>query len=229
MAILTCKACGTLQSPGTKICVHCKTPLPEVKKSKAVQPVKSKNRISVKSTCSNCGTAYPAKIGKCPNCGSSVKMGKRRKNYILKGGLIIAGIGISLSMIFEEDISPATSITSNAPASATVAAEAQPEPELSDEDCKKDTACWGKRHLTSAQTPCQRAIERQARYDFEWTDGWLGTRFMYASYEEDTAHIIVYSGDSLRLQNGFGAWSNYSYACEFDTRTKQVLDVVVYQ
>lgn len=89
------------------------------------------------------------------------------------------------------------------------------------------TESWAKiaeDNYVDAAYGCKKRIERLAQYDFEWTDGWLGAKFSHHVQGDKPGHII-YMGDAIKLQNGFGAWQQYLYSCEFNTRTKTVVDV----
>ena len=48
---------------------------------------------------------------------------------------------------------------------------------LADVACRADLQCWGDKHSLRATRPCQLAIEELALYDYEWTDGWLESKF----------------------------------------------------
>lgn len=67
---------------------------------------------------------------------------------------------------------------------------------------------------TEAITACEWLIERHARYDYEWT-AWLD-RFPQRGRE---GSVIVLAGNEVKFQNGFGAWQQMSYRCDYDTRT----------
>lgn len=74
---------------------------------------------------------------------------------------------------------------------------------------------------------CPPIIERMAKYDFEWTEGILGFKFRPRHLKSDKPNTRVFVGDSLKLQNGFGAWQNVIYYCEIHMPTKQITDVIV--
>ena len=80
------------------------------------------------------------------------------------------------------------------------------------------------KHLAEANTYCANRVERLGKYDFEWTDGWLELKFSRYLPSENPG-VIIYMGDKIKFQNGFGAWQPHIYVCEFDTRTNTVLDV----
>lgn len=80
------------------------------------------------------------------------------------------------------------------------------------------------KHLAEANTYCANRVERLAKYDFEWTDGWLELKFLRYLPSEKPG-VIIYMGDKIKFQNGFGAWQPYIYLCEFNTKTNTVMDV----
>jgi len=86
--------------------------------------------------------------------------------------------------------------------------------------CRDDLKCWGEKHALYATTRCRPAIERLAKYDFEWTDdSWLETKFSrYRRGTLDKANV-TYIGDKIKFQNGFGAWQHHIYTCEYDPIT----------
>ncbi len=86
----------------------------------------------------------------------------------------------------------------------------------------------GERHLITASIECDGAIERFAKYDVEWTDGLLESKFSRAIWSDKEAGHVKYVGDKIKFQNGFGAWQNHIYTCYLDTNTRQVLNVEVF-
>lgn len=95
------------------------------------------------------------------------------------------------------------------------------------EECRADFTCWGRDRRIEAEIQCKRPIERQARYDHEWTDGWTEPMFSRFRWKDEEAGVMTYYGDRLRLQNGFGAWANVVYSCDFDTERNVALSVSV--
>jgi len=93
--------------------------------------------------------------------------------------------------------------------------------------CRLDVNCWADKFSAEATIACGDMIERAAKYDFEWTNGWLTPRFPKHGWKDQEAGVIIYAGDEIKLQNGFGAWARYTYGCEFDTRSLQAINVVV--
>ena len=82
--------------------------------------------------------------------------------------------------------------------------------------CRRDLQCWGDRHAVSATLACEPLIESMAKYTYEWTDGWLESKFPRFAWKDRKAGALIYMGDKIRFQNVFGAWQNMNYKCEFD-------------
>lgn len=98
-----------------------------------------------------------------------------------------------------------------------------------DEECAKDTMCLAKLKRFDAEERCSSRIEQQAKYDFKWTDGIFGRKFPSYFIADPTLKHAMFEGDSLKLQNGFGAWSNYVYRCNYDLINDRVIKVILYQ
>ncbi len=93
--------------------------------------------------------------------------------------------------------------------------------------CKSDLNCWGEKANIVAMFSCPRLIERMAKYDYEWTDGFLDVKFSHYRWKDIENGIVTVIGDKIKFQNGFGAWSPMIYQCDVDPVTKTVLDVRV--
>lgn len=91
--------------------------------------------------------------------------------------------------------------------------------------CKKDLQCWGQKNANAAAVACDGKIEKLAKYDFEWTDGFFEPKFSRSRWRNKDRLIITYIGDKIKLQNGFGAWQRYTYECDYDTERDLVLKV----
>ena len=64
---------------------------------------------------------------------------------------------------------------------------------------------------------CERAVEGLAKWDYQWTGGWLKDRFPVV---ETSGENLILAGDSIKMQNGFGAWRRVEYACMFNVVSK---------
>ena len=75
----------------------------------------------------------------------------------------------------------------------------------------------GADHITSAGLYCKTHIENLAKYTHKWTDGWLVLKFSQFEWKDKAKSIVRYYGDKILFQNGFGAWVNHVYWCDYDT------------
>jgi len=91
--------------------------------------------------------------------------------------------------------------------------------------CEMDLSCWAEKHLVAASVKAPQLIERFAKYDFKWTDGILTPKFSHFRWKNMEKGIITYIGDQIQFQNGFGAWQNCVYECDYDPRTESILDI----
>ena len=87
-------------------------------------------------------------------------------------------------------------------------------------DCSKDLQCWAQKNEIDAIVACKPAIERLAKYDYEWTDGITSPIFAKLSWGDKARGEIVYIGDEIKFQNGFGNFLKHKYACKFDPTSK---------
>jgi len=91
--------------------------------------------------------------------------------------------------------------------------------------CRQDAECWAKEHIVTANAQCGYAIEQLAQYQSKWTNGWSERKFHHYIWKDQDRGIIIYGGDRIQFQNGFGAWQPHRYVCEFDTLKNQLIDV----
>ena len=96
------------------------------------------------------------------------------------------------------------------------------------EACRLNGQCWGEEHRIDAELACAPVVERQARYNHDWTDGWEGSKFTTWHWSGDSADgIIQYRGNKVRFQNAFGVWVPMVYGCYYNTETESVVGVMV--
>lgn len=91
--------------------------------------------------------------------------------------------------------------------------------------CRINLSCWGDKHRIAVSVYCVDYIERLAKYDHEWTDGWLELKFSRFVWDDRQMGSLTYIGDQIKFQNGFGAWIPHTYYCSFDPFKQQVLEV----
>ncbi|KAB2919919.1 MAG: hypothetical protein F9K29_03405 [Hyphomicrobiaceae bacterium] len=92
-------------------------------------------------------------------------------------------------------------------------------------ECRHNRQCWGDKHEIAAAIYCPDKVERLANFGFEWTDKWHELKFSRVRWHSAQRGTLTYIGDRARAQNGFGAWQNIIYECDFDPATNAVLDV----
>jgi len=91
--------------------------------------------------------------------------------------------------------------------------------------CRKELNCIAEKFSMTVPSLCAPAIERLAKFTVKWTDSWSETKFSHYKWKNQSRGIVTYIGDKIQFQNGFGAYQNYVYECDFDTRKKQPLYV----
>lgn len=92
-------------------------------------------------------------------------------------------------------------------------------------ECREELSCWAEEHLLAASFACDSEVERLARYDFEWTDGFLGMKFTHYRWRNQDNGIVTYIGDQIQFQNGFGAMQRHIYECDYDTVAERPVEV----
>lgn len=107
----------------------------------------------------------------------------------------------------------------------TAAAEREAEEQAN--ACRNDLQCWGEKHMVEATVRCRSPIERSANFSMEWTDRWFEPKISHMRWRDIEAGIITYIGDRARFQNGFGAWQNVIYECDYHTLRETVVDINV--
>jgi hypothetical protein len=95
----------------------------------------------------------------------------------------------------------------------------------SDASCRSDLKCFAEKQTGSASVYCKGPVERLAKHDFEWTDGFLEPKFSHYRWKDKENGIVTHIGDKIKFQNGFGAWGHYTYECDLASDGKTVLDV----
>ena len=85
----------------------------------------------------------------------------------------------------------------------------------------------GEDYIHAAAVRCEDHIEQLAKYDFEWTTRWGERIFSWYTWSDlgTDGATIKYMGDKIRFQNGFGAFSHYTYTCHYDTEEETIIHV----
>ena len=91
--------------------------------------------------------------------------------------------------------------------------------------CQTNLNCWANKQPAIVLMLCQQNIERFANYDVRWTAKRFSDVLPKYKWADKDNGIVRYFGDSVQFQNGFGAWQNYLYSCDFDPSTQKVVDI----
>lgn len=178
--------------------------------------------------CKECKQQVSTSAKTCPHCGVS----KPTKSGIGLGGgivltLVVLGVIGSVADGDKADsandglapIVPGKSKDSSSAPKPTASAPKE------DPNCNQSLQCWGDKHLISASVYCADHIERLAKFSHEWTDGFLEQKMSHFRWLNKEVGTLTYIGDKIRFQNGFGAWQNVVYECDFEPNTKSIIDV----
>lgn len=113
-----------------------------------------------------------------------------------------------------------------AAAQAAAAAQKKLEDDAAKEKaCATDGRCMADKFAADADGMCTYLIEHSVKWDFKWTNGWLTPRYPIRRWHDEKHTAIDYVGDAIKVQNGFGAWSQQIYRCTFDIERKTVIDL----
>lgn len=162
--------------------------------------------------CKECKKDVSTNAKTCPHCGVSNPATGVKELFI--GIATMAAIGFGLYFYFSGGSETAPE------KDPKVVAEEQA---ASDATCKTDLNCWAEKNLPQANYPCQKAVEGLAKFSSKWTDGTLEMKFDHMRWADKSKGVIIYVGDKIQYQNGFGAYQNSIYECTFDTSSKTVL------
>lgn len=91
--------------------------------------------------------------------------------------------------------------------------------------CRADLKCFIELEILNADAYCPEYVERLAKNNHEWTNGWLSPKFTRWKWKDQSKRQVTFLGDKIKFQNGFGAWVVHIYECDFDTATQTVLGV----
>lgn len=167
--------------------------------------------------CKECKKEVSDKAKVCPHCGVA-NPGTSTKD-ILIGLAVLVVIVVIASQACSSDKDKAANLD---PAIAQAEKEKAAKAES---DCKTDLQCWAEKHLVSASAGCRPLVERLAKHNAKWTDGTFETKLSHYRWKNQKKGTVTYIGDKIQFQNGFGAYTNYIYQCDYDPTTKQIIDV----
>lgn len=70
-----------------------------------------------------------------------------------------------------------------------------------EELCFSNLSCAGEKQKINANVYCPSLVERSAKYQAEWTDGWTEMKFPLYKWKNQNKGIITYIGDKVKFQN----------------------------
>lgn len=176
------------------------------KKGVAEKPTPKNAKLA---SCKTCGKEVSRTAKSCPHCGESNPAPSDAVNlfWAVVGSVFVLWL---LAHLFS---------SGDEKSSKQKAAE--------ERECKKSLQCWGEKHLIDASVRCDDVVERYAKYAHQWTNGFVEPKFSHYRWKDEGAGVVTYIGDKVQFQNGFGAWQNHIYECDFSPSISMVLDVRV--
>jgi hypothetical protein len=84
------------------------------------------------------------------------------------------------------------------------------------EENKSNAAWLSDKYGIRASSACTKPVEALALYGFEWTNGWLESKFPKYITSTIEPYVLTISGDRIRFQNGFGSYTTVSYRCNYN-------------
>lgn len=172
------------------------------------------------TNCKECKAEVSKKAKKCPHCGVD-NPGVTTRDYILGGAALI--VILVAAITFFSDDEPVEEAT--AEASAVTEKQQAAADEAETEACRQDLQCWGEEHWSGATNRCEREIERLSQYEVKWTDSYPDMKLSRRGWLDEGAGTLSYYGDRVQFANGYGAFENYIYRCDYDPTIKSVINV----
>jgi len=175
--------------------------------------------------CPVCSRDISKNAESCPGCGEPINPSPPPKQTVIKQNKSGTGCGTFILIIFVIGFLSSIFDTDDKKTSP-----GKPKPAATQENpnCRWELQCWGDKHNISASVRCASHVEKLAKYSHKWTDGFLDIKFGRFRWLDRKAGTMTYLGDKIQFQNGFGAWQNYSYECDFNPATETVIDVRAY-
>ena len=127
-------------------------------------------------------------------------------------------VALALFSFFAAATTDSNSGSSSGPAATAVQ-------KVSDTECMKSLKCWAEKHTVAAEVRCKEPVERLAKNNFEWTEGFLEPKFSHYRWRNAATCEVTYVGDKIKFQNGFGAWVFHTYECDLDASGERVTGV----
>jgi hypothetical protein len=88
-------------------------------------------------------------------------------------------------------------------------------------ESNKSNGKWlSENYQIEAGAACQSKVEALSKWDYEWTDGWLETKFPDYGITPKQPFVLTVSGSKIKFQNGFGAWQKVQYYCDYNVKSQ---------
>lgn len=167
------------------------------------------------SNCKECKKEVSTKADRCPHCG--IKNPTTKASEVFVGALFLVAIVFGVSKCTGSDPKPEDKARAAETQATDKAAAEQKEAE-----CKSNLQCWGDRATVGAGVYCRDAVERLAKYSSKWTDGTFDSKFTHFRWLNKEKGTLTMIGDKIQFQNGFGAYQNHIYYCDYDPSSNKV-------
>lgn len=173
--------------------------------------------------CKECQAEVSAKAKKCPHCGVS-NPGVTKKDLLMGlGGLAVLTLFAVVACSPGEE--PTDETSNEDPKMTEQEKTAARKAEM--EACRQDIQCWGEENWPMAEAVCEYEIEKYANYEVKWTDSFAEPKLSRRAWLDEDAGTLSYYGDKVQFSNGYGAFQNYIYRCDYDPSTERALSVEV--
>ncbi|WP_072091876.1 hypothetical protein [Trabulsiella odontotermitis] len=169
-------------------------------------------------SCWKCKKSVDKNAKLCPYCATKYPVARPWQGCLFL--IVIAAILISVSYHFLFGDSKPTQ-----PQTTTESVSKPPENKPHKQnDCNlNDDQCLFNKYSYDVAYPCQKLVEKSARYEYEWTDGMFHpvlSRYVYNRKKE----LMVFMGDQVKFTNAFNAKSTMIYSCTFSIKQKRIVD-----
>lgn len=168
--------------------------------------------------CKECKKEVAKSAKACPYCGVDKPSSDTSSFGVTQGVLVIIFIVFLINLFSEDDEKKGPQKTPEQIAK---------EKSEKAKQCRTDLLCYGAKYNFAASVRCPIYIEKMAKHDFKWVDGWAEPKFSHYRWKDKELGIVTHIGDKLKLQNGFGAWGYVTYECDYDGVNESVIDVRV--
>lgn len=162
--------------------------------------------------CRSCGKQVSFDAKACPHCGAPNPASRSSITGCAKLALLAVGAVVALGALGHLMTPPKPKLTPE-------------QVKAQEEACRQSAQCTGRRFKGAAEAPCAHAVEALAKFDYKWTNGFGERKFTRYDWANKEAGLLLYQGDSIQFQNGFGAFQRHVYECVYDPGNKRVVTV----